>query len=96
MKNLAIKINQNCDDPILGNTDTCFSFENERDEVISFTYEECYLFLRASLRYRRNTTEYKETKAKIAELEKFVESNKTITEKRRDAKAELKALKEKL
>ena len=96
MKNIAVKINQSCDDEMLGDTSKAFSFENEREEVISFTYEESYLFLRASLRYRRNTAEYKTKKRKIAELTELVDKNKTVTEKRRDWKAELKTLQESL
>jgi len=96
MKNLAVKINQSCEDEMLGDTSKAFAFENEREEMILFTYEECYLFLRASLRYRRNTAEYKDKKTKIAELTELVEKNKTVTEKRRDWKTELKALQESL
>lgn len=96
MKNLAIQIKQSCDDPILGNANVAFKYTTELDEEVEYTYEDCYLFLRAALEYRRNTAEYKEKKSKIAELRKFLEVNKTVTEKRKDAKAELKKLEESL
>jgi len=96
MKNIAVKINQSCDDPILGDTSVAHRHVTERDEVIEFTYEDFYLFLRAALEERRGTEEYKTKKARINELKELVEKNKTVTEKRKDWKSELKQLEESL
>lgn len=96
MKGIAIRIKQTCDDPILGNADVAFVITTERDERIEFTYEECYLFLRAALQERRSTKEYKEKKARIEVLKGHIEANKTVTEKRKDWRAELKQLEESL
>ena len=73
-----------------------FGFTTELDEDISFTHEECYLFLRSVLRHRRNTDEYKTKKARITHLKTIVETTKTAKEKRTDAKAKLKKLQESL
>lgn len=96
MKSIAVKINQSCDDPILGDTSVAHVHVTERDERIEFTYEDFYLFLRAALEERRGTEEYKQKKARINELRELVEKNKTVTEKRKDWKTELKKLEESL
>ena len=96
MKNLAVKINQTCDDPILGDASIAHTHVTERDERIDFTYEDFYLFLRAALEERRGTEEYKTKKARINELKELVEKNKTVTEKRKDWRTELKQLEESL
>jgi len=96
MKNIAIKINQSCDDPILGDTSIAMIHVTERDERVEFTYEDFYLFLRAALEERRGTEEYKTKKARISELKELVEKNKTVTEKRKDWKTELRELEESL
>jgi hypothetical protein len=94
MKNLAVKMSQSCPDPILGKADVAHVHVTERDERIEYTYEDFYLFLRAALVERRGTEEYKIKKARIDELKKMVEQNKTVTEKRKDWKAELRELEE--
>ena len=96
MKSIATKMSQSCDDPILGNTHVVFKYETELDDVVAFTHDDCYLFLRAALGHRRNTAEYKTKKAKIEELTKIVEVSRTPREKRKDAKAELKSLQDSL
>lgn len=96
MKNIAVQIKQVCDDPILGELNVAFSHTTELDDTIEFTYEDCYLFLRGALVHRRNTAEYKIKKARISELKQEIEKNKTVTERRKDAKAELAELEKSL
>ncbi len=96
MLELARIINTNCNDEFLGETDIAFNVTTELDETVKFTHLDCYIFLRAALRYRRNTAEYKEKKNKVAELTKFIEQNKSAEEKLAEAKAQLAKLTESL
>lgn len=96
MRGLAVSIKQSCNDPMLGDLNIAFIHTTELDESIPFTYEDCYLFLRAVLRHRRNTADYKTKKARIVMLQDTIERSKTPREKRKDAKAELKTLQESL
>lgn len=96
MIDLAAKINLVCNDEFLGDLGVAFTVTDERDKKVAFTYVEMYTFLRAALRYRRDTKEYKVKKAKKAELEKFLEDNKTKSQKLREVKAELAKLDQEL
>lgn len=92
MLEIARIINTNCNDELLGDTDVAFTYNTELDETVKFTYLDMYIFLRAALRYRRSTNEYKEKKAKVTELTKFIENNKSAEEKLAEAKAQLEKL----
>ena len=92
MKGIAKDMVISCDDPLLEGTNVLFTHTTEIDEIVKFTHEDAYLFLRAALKHRRNTTEYKAKKVEIERLEGFIETNKTIKEKRKDATAKLKEL----
>lgn len=92
MLELARTINTICNDEFLGNLDVAFTATTERDEKIEFTHLELYIFLRAALRYRRETTEYKAKKERKAELEKFLSENKSRRDRLTEAQAELQAL----
>jgi ATP-dependent Lon protease len=95
MLELARVINTACNDEFL-ELDIAFTVKTELDETVKYSYLEMYTFLRAALRYRRNTAEYAEyrnNKNKVKELEGFIESNKSTKEKLTEAKAELEKLK---
>ena len=92
MLDFARIINTACNDDVIGRTDIAFVHETELEEKIEFTFKDMYIFLRAVLKYRRASVEYRKTKAEIADLEKFIEGNKTLSEKRSDAKKRLKEL----
>lgn len=96
MLHIARIITTTCNDEMLGNQNVMFNHVDEFDKKISYTYIEAYSFLRGALRYRRNTAEYRAKKSKLEELNKFVEQNKTVTEKRREAKAEIQKLQKEL
>jgi hypothetical protein len=89
MIDVASKINSVCNDEFLGDLGVAFTVRTVRDEKVKFTYTDMYVFLRAALRYRRDTDEYKTRKAKTIELQKFIDENKTKSQKLREAKAEL-------
>jgi hypothetical protein len=92
MLEIARIINTSCNDELLGDTDIAFTLTTELDEDVKFTHLETYIFLRAALRYRRSTAEYKDTKNKVAELTKFIEANKSTEDKLAEAKAQLEKL----
>lgn len=92
MLDLARTINTSCNDEFLGNLGVAFTVTTERDVKVEFTHEEMYIFLRAALRYRRDTAEYKAKKARKAELEKFLSDNKSRRDRVSEAQAELQAL----
>jgi len=96
MLHLASIINTMCNDELIGDQEVMFSFFDEFDQKVTFTYVEAYTFLRAALRHRRNTVEYKEKKAKLDGLNKFIEDNKTLTEKRREARTQAEKLRKEL
>lgn len=93
MKNLGRTINTMVEDEFVGSGDIAFSHTDEFDNIHYFTYLDCYLFLRAALRHRRDSAEYKQKQKEIAELERQIEQAKTVSEKRREAKEKLAALK---
>lgn len=96
MLHIARTINTTCNDEMLGDHNVMFVHTDELDNKVSFTYLEAYTFLRGALRHRRNTAEYRSKKARLEELNNFIEINKTVTEKRKDANAEIKRLSEEL
>ena len=96
MKGIAKDMVISCDDPMLEGTSVLFTFKTEIDEIVKYTHEDAYLFLRASLMHRRSTKDYREKKTKIEELTKFVEENRTLKEKRKDAAAQLEQLQKSL
>ena len=92
MLELARKINTTCNDEVLGDLTVAFAVTDERDNKIKFTWLEMYTFLRAAFKYRKETSDYKSKKAKIAKLKAYVADNKSAEDKLADATAELKAL----
>jgi len=92
MLELARVINTACNDDFLGDTSTSFVIKTELDENVKYTHLDMYIFLRAALRYRRSTSEYRNNKNKVKELEGFIEANKSADEKLVEAKAQLKEL----
>jgi hypothetical protein len=96
MLDFARVINTNCNDEFVGRTDIAFVHETELEEKVEFTFLDMYTFLRAILRHRRASAEYKEKKTEITQLEKFIEDNKTLNEKRADAKKRLAELQQDL
>jgi hypothetical protein len=96
MLDFARRINTMCNDELLGNLDVAFTVTDARDNKVEFTYMDIYTFLRAAYRYRSETKNYREMKARKAELEKFTEETKTVKEKRAEALKELKELEKSL
>ena len=96
MLDVARSINTTCNDAFLGNLEVAFVVVTERDERVEFTNKDIYAFLRAALRYRRDTAAYKKKKARAAELRDFVEKSKTKKEMLKDAREELKKLDDEL
>lgn len=96
MYEVARVINTSCNDELLGNADVAFSHVTEREERIDYTWEDIYKFLRAAYRYQIETADYRNRKAEVAKLEQFLEDNKTLTEKREEAKSRLKELQKQL
>ena len=92
MLEIARKISTTCNDEVLGDLSVAFTITNERDERIRFTWLEMYTFLRAAFKYRKETADYKEKKAKISTLKEFVENNKSAEDKLADATKELATL----
>ena len=96
MLDFARTINTSCNDEMIGRADIAFTIETELDEIVEFTYLDMYKFLRAVLRHRRTTSEYRSKKAEMVKLESFISANKTVTEKRREAAKRLSELKSEL
>lgn len=96
MKGVAKDMVISCDDPLLEGSNILFTYTTELDEVVKYSYDDAYLFLRAVLKHRRNTSEYRIKKVEINRLEGFIEANKTLKEKRKDAASKLKELQESL
>jgi hypothetical protein len=96
MLGFARSINTNCNDALLGELDVAFVHRTELDEVVPFTFIELYSFLRAVYRHRINTDEYKAKKKAYEELNQFVATNKSRSEKLKEAKQQLKNLSKEL
>lgn len=90
MLEIARTINTNCNDEFLGDLSTAFTVKTPLGKRIKFTYLECYTFLRAILRERRESAEYKKKLAKLREAKKFIEENKSTEDKMKEAE-ELRA-----
>jgi hypothetical protein len=89
---IGTRINTTVSDDTWGEMEEAFVHVTERDEKISFTWIECYTFLRAAYKYRQETVEYKNKKKQVDELKSFLESNKTKTQKIKEARKELESL----
>lgn len=97
MREYARKINTECNDELLGEDQgVIHTFNDEFDNEHQITNLDCYTFLRAALRHRMNAAEYKAKVRRRNELKAKVDANKSLTEKKREWKAELKALEEEL
>lgn len=92
MLDLARQINTSCNDEFLGNLNNAFVSYDHKGKRIEFTYTEMYTFLRGVLRYRKEASEYKAAAKRRSELQAFVDENKSVDEKRKEAIAELKKL----
>lgn len=93
---IAAKINTMCNDKLLGDTNIAFTHTTDRDEEVKFTWLDIYTFLRAAYRHRIETEEYRTMKAKAEELRAFIEDNKSVDVKLKNAERELKELEQKL
>lgn len=96
MLEIARKINTACNDELLGDLTVAFTVTDEREKRIKFTWLEMYTFLRAAFKYRKETSEYKAKKAKVAKLREFVETNKSVEDKMAEAAKELASLESEL
>ena len=96
MIQLAGIVNTTCNDELIGDQSVMFSFYDEFDQKVTFSYIEAYRFLRSALKHRRNTSEYREKKAKLEKLNIFIEENRTLTEKRKEARQEAEKIKKEL
>lgn len=91
MRQLGARMNNSVDDPILGDSTTAFSV-TVRGKRIKFTFEECYIFLRAALKERKASAEYVKAAKEAAELKAFINNNKSTETKLAEAEAKLKEL----
>lgn len=91
MRQLGARMNNSVDDPILGDSDTAFTVA-VRNKRVKFTFEECYIFLRAALKERKDSAEYAKAAKEAAELKKFIEANKSTETKLAEATAKLASL----
>lgn len=96
MLELSRRINTTCNDELLGDLNVAFTVVDERDNRIAFTWMEMYTFLRAAYRYRIETKDYKSKKEKLSKLKAFVEENKSVEERRKEALSEMKKLEKEL
>lgn len=87
LRHYGRRIALNTQDPILGDNDIVFIHVDERDEEVQFTAEDCYLFVRAALVRQTETAEYKAEKREYEAAKKFLEENKTLSQKRADMKS---------
>ena len=92
MFEIARQINMSCNDSFLGDTSIAFIIRDNRNKQVKFTYTELYTFLRAALRYRKETVEYKRKSQALRDAKKFVENNKSADTKLAEAQAAVKAL----
>ena len=92
MLNIGSRINTMCNDELLGDTSVAFEHVTERDITVKVTWLDIYTFLRAVYRHRIETQEYKDNKRRVQELQKFIDSNKSVDDKLREAEDELKKL----
>jgi len=100
IKNKMIEVGQRLNnivkDDILGNMSVAFNHITEREDLVEFTWEEIYIFLRSALRYRQETEEYKDKKRTLQELESFIDANKSKSEKLKEARRKAEALKKEI
>lgn len=90
MIEIGNKINSTVNDSMLGDTSRAFTVKTPLGKRVKFTWEDCYTFLRAVLRERRNAADYKKKIDKYKEVKAFIDENKTTEEKVAEA-AEMKA-----
>ncbi len=91
MRQLGARMNNSVDDPILGDSTTAFTV-TVRGKRIKFTFEECYIFLRAALKERKASAEYVRAAKEATELKAFIDNNKSTETKLAEATAKLKEL----
>jgi len=92
MLDVARVINTSCNDKLLGDLSVAFVAYDHKEKKVKFTYTEMYAFLRGALRFRKEASEYKAKAKRRDELTKFIDGNKTVEQKRKEAVAELKKL----
>ncbi len=92
MLEIARRISTTCNDELLGDLTVAFTRVDERERRITFTWLEIYTFLRAAYRYRMETADYRAKKAKAAELRSFLEANKSVEDRMKEASETLAAL----
>jgi len=96
MLEIARLINTTCNDAFLGDLTVAFTTRDHKDKRITFSHLEMYLFLRGALRFRKEAAEYKAKAKKLAELTQFIDENKSVDQKRKEAIAEAKKLEKEL
>ena len=92
MFEIARNINVACNDEFLGDTSVAFTIRDNRNKLVKFTQTDLYTFLRAALRYRKETVEYKNKAKALKEAKTFVENNKSADTKLAEALAKITSL----
>jgi len=92
MLDIARTINTTCNDKLLGDLSVAFVAYDHKGKRVEFSYTEMYAFLRGAIRFRKEAAEYKAKAKRRTELTAFINENKTVEEKRKEALVELKKL----
>ena len=86
MRFYGTKITSSINDPLLEtNKDYAFSMTTTRGVRKVFTNTDCYLVLRAALSDRMEDAEYLTKKAKLDQVNSFIENNKSLDDKMKEA-----------
>lgn len=62
----------------LGDLSVAFTARDHKDKRIAFSYLDMYLFLRGTLRFRKEAAEYESKTKRLAELTKFVDERPNL------------------
>ena len=78
-------------DPLLVEDDIAFVHITPIEDKVSFTHEECYLLARAALIVQQSNKEVVALREEAKEAQKFLDDNKTLSEKRKEAQRKIEA-----
>lgn len=85
MIEIAHRINTTVNDTLLGDMTVAFTVRDHKGKEVKFTYIEMYTFLRAILKFRKDTEEYKAKSKKLAEAKAYLEANKSSDDRMKEA-----------